>query len=766
MAIGGIGSILRVGRDLATVLSERDVPLGKLWAEGYPLAKSIARSRDPAVLRQVIKRADDVGDHHWAAMAEKTLLGIEEDRQVREKHVWRNIWMNEFSRADVAFEKLPSGVDEVAWDMAGHRIDVGLGRMEKADARLRRLRDRAARDVDVAHAHHVTALLDHGHFNKAGEAALAFRTLYPDCLPLLSAQLRTIAVLDGTEAALAALDEVAHLYSAVDATLMRARFLMTAGRHAETMDELLAQIEHAPRAAQLYPALAEAGQKADRLGELTQTLEAAAGLMPGMGAVQEALAAIYIDQGEDERATALLARIQERNHWGYLALRVSQACQSEGPQKAREAHDAALASGVPRASVSVFYALYLYYYRGTPEEIARAHDIARQFCVGKRADAGLVALDLKLLLAMDRDVDARAIYDGLPKGLQNSNALAAFAPYFMSRTGQHKEAASAWPMILQRSGHPALNARSSYPEEVQVRFGGAPEQVLLFLTVFNGAEYLDWFLDYYRTLGVDHFFVIDNGSSDGTFERLLEAGADVSVFRNTGSFAASACGVFWANHLMRRYGVGHWCFHVDMDEAFVFPGMGKGRSLRDLLAYLDANGFGTMAGLMIDIYPNALEQTVGDDLFAASRFIDTDYVFNRSELPPYVAVQGGVRARLTGRSLLMTKAPLVKMTGDLAYISNNHNHTHLPVADVGAAVLHYKFIGDVRGRIDEAIDRREHFMGARFYRALKSGLEPGDETSATNLKSDSSVEYLGPDQLVSLKLLQTSRAWEGWGQDA
>jgi len=277
--------------------------------------------------------------------------------------------------------------------------------------------------------------------------------------------------------------------------------------------------------------------------------------------------------------------------------------------------------------------------------------------------------------------------------------------------------------------------------------------------VFNGIEFIDWFLRHYRGLGVDHFFVVDNGSDDGTFERLLEE-PDISVFRNTGSFSRSACGVFWTNHLMQRFGVGHWCFHVDMDEAFVFPGDDQ-TDLATFLAYLDAQGFGSVPAFMLDIYPETLEPAAGDP-FGRSIYIDRDYSWMRSEVPPYTFVQGGLRSRMTGRSLMMTKAPLVKMTPDLWYLANNHQHTHLPVADVSAAVLHYKFIGDLVGRIDEAIERGEHFMGARFYRALRSSITSPE---SAKLVSEHSVRYAGSAQLVDLGLLQTCIRWEEFRAD-
>jgi len=360
----------------------------------------------------------------------------------------------------------------------------------------------------------------------------------------------------------------------------------------------------------------------------------------------------------------------------------------------------------------------------------------------------------RLQIACGREDACRAHYASLPDGLAQTAVLAPFGSYFDARDGRHDAAVAGWRRHVAEAAPEQVNAVSSYPETIRLRYEETPGAVLLFLTVFNGIEFIDWFLRHYRGLGVDHFFVVDNGSDDGTFERLLEE-PDISVFRNTGSFSRSACGVFWTNHLMQRFGVGHWCFHVDMDEAFVFPGDDQ-TDLATFLAYLDAQGFGSVPAFMLDIYPETLEPAAGDP-FGRSIYIDRDYSWMRSEVPPYTFVQGGLRSRMTGRSLMMTKAPLVKMTPDLWYLANNHQHTHLPVAGVSAAVLHYKFIGDLVGRIDEAIERGEHFMGARFYRALRSSITSPE---SAKLVSEHSVRYAGSAQLVDLGLLQTCIRWE------
>jgi hypothetical protein len=279
--------------------------------------------------------------------------------------------------------------------------------------------------------------------------------------------------------------------------------------------------------------------------------------------------------------------------------------------------------------------------------------------------------------------------------------------------------------------------------------------------MFNGIEFVDWFLDHYRKLGVDQFFIVDNGSTDGTFEHLSKQ-PDVSLFLQADSFRKAGCGVFWINHLIRRFGVGHWCFHVDMDEAFVFPHMDRGRSLRDFVGYVASCGWSSVPAMMLDIYPDELGGPPAGDPFKQSRNFDIDYTFFANELPPYRFIQGGVRARLSGRSLMMTKAPLVKATSGLAYLANNHQHTHLPVSEVTGALLHYKFIGDLLGRVDEAIEREEHFMGARFYRALRDPLSNPD--GRTRLKSEFSRIYHGPDDLIEAGLMASSPEWDAWAE--
>jgi len=125
--------------------------------------------------------------------------------------------------------------------------------------------------------------------------------------------------------------------------------------------------------------------------------------------------------------------------------------------------------------------------------------------------------------------------------------------------------------------------------------------VLVFSTMRNEILRVQHWLDHYRTLGVAHFFVVDNASDDGTAE-LLAAQSDVSVWTTSESYKASRFGVDWLTCLQRSFGHNRWCLTVDADEILVYPDCNT-RGLHDLTAFLDATGRDAFGAIMLDMYP-------------------------------------------------------------------------------------------------------------------------------------------------------------------
>jgi hypothetical protein len=424
------------------------------------------------------------------------------------------------------------------------------------------------------------------------------------------------------------------------------------------------------------------------------------------------------------------------------------------------AFEACRRCGLSLSGPAIGYGLYAYYYNCSVDMLRLSRARLEPFLTSERMRAIFWQIYLRCLIGLGEEDKAAEYFYALPPGLANGAALKPFGMFFDQRAGRHEKARGDWMDYVRATRHACVNARSSYPRTLQLKYAGAPGAVLLFLTVFNGGEYLDWFLDHYRRLGVAHFFITDNGSDDGTATR-LSAEPDVSLFANPDSFAKSAFGVLWTNHLMQRFGVGHWCFHVDMDEGFVFPGYDKGRSLRDLLAYCDDRGFGAVRALALDMYPESLEAVGAADPFAASCFFDVDYLTVPSELPPYVMIQGGLRRRLTSLASSLQKTPLVKLGADVRYIDCNHGTTHLPVADVSGALLHFKFVGDLRRRIGEAVSRGEHFGQSLSYQRLDHSLRQSGWKGS--LRSSHSRRYEAPASLLEHGVMASSAAWDAWG---
>ncbi|PJE31413.1 Glycosyl transferase family 2 [Pseudooceanicola antarcticus] len=739
---------------------ESGLTFGQLLPKGVDVGILIDRETRIDLLEAALAKSREWGDLRWSLCISRRLSHLSDNGRhwldftrfllAAQDHAAAARALAEVRREDVKAE---------GWTDVAFRVAIGL----RDEARAREIIAELPEDSPLTaplRLELVKGLFVWGSYAEARRELDAIIAEHGATPASAMADARLVMAEEGPLAALKRLDEHSDVLPPASEAYrgLKLEFMIHRGRYNEALDLALAWLEDAPLSEALYGPAAWAAREADRAVEFGAVLSELNRKYPSRLSLAEALCNHAIEIGDQAAYARTLRQIRERGTWTWMLLQFSAACHSPLETNVASFFRMLRSDGIRYPGVSVLYAVFLYYYQHETSWLEQAHELVEELRGSAMNDPSVLALHLRLLIALNRDEEAEAAYDALPRGMTRVAELAPFRMYFQARAGQDEEARKGWVRHLGETAHIALNARSSYPEEVQIRFDGTPGQVLSFTTVFNGIEYVEWFLGYYRDLGVDHFFFVDNGSTDGTVEFLRDQ-PDVSLLSNPGSFAASACGVFWLNHVMRRYGVGHWCLHLDIDEALVFPGMDSGRSLAQMLAYFDANGFELAGGMMIDIYPDALQSGEESNPFEASCYIDRDYVSMRNELPPYAFVKGGIRAKRTGRSLMMTKAPLVKMRPDTAYFANNHNCGHQKMADISVALLHYKFIGAFTARVKEAVDRREHFQGAHFYKLLQRDFS--EKAGGEQLVSGSSVRYRGAAHLVDLGLLRTSSAWEG-----
>jgi hypothetical protein len=81
--------------------------------------------------------------------------------------------------------------------------------------------------------------------------------------------------------------------------------------------------------------------------------------------------------------------------------------------------------------------------------------------------------------------------------------------------------------------------------------------ILCMMTIRNESQRLPFVLDHHRKLGVRQFLIVDNDSTDGSHQFLVDQ-PDVSLWHTASSYKASRFGMDWLTWLMLRYGHGHW----------------------------------------------------------------------------------------------------------------------------------------------------------------------------------------------------------------
>lgn len=290
----------------------------------------------------------------------------------------------------------------------------------------------------------------------------------------------------------------------------------------------------------------------------------------------------------------------------------------------------------------------------------------------------------------------------------------------------------------------------------------APGDILCFATIRNEAGRLPYFLQHYRGLGVKHFLIVDNASSDNSTQILADQ-TDVSVWRTDASYRASRFGVDWLTWLQMRYGHDHWCLTVDADELLVIP-HDDACNLDDLTDWLDRRGAPAFAATMLDLYPKGhLSQATcppGSPPQQVLQWFDAEgYTWEYQPKYHNISVRGGVRKRLyftenPEYAPHLHKTPLVRWNRRFAYVSSSH--IALPRrlnagldARLGlptGVLLHSKFLAEIVPKSADEKHRGEHFTHTEryddYYEQLAS--DPVLWTqSATRFRDWTQLEALG-----------------------
>lgn len=264
--------------------------------------------------------------------------------------------------------------------------------------------------------------------------------------------------------------------------------------------------------------------------------------------------------------------------------------------------------------------------------------------------------------------------------------------------------------------------------------------ILLVCTMRNEKIRLPYFLDYYRKMGINHFLIVDNGSTDGAGAYLRDM-PDVSVWYTEASYKKATFGVDWMNYLKRKYAHGHWVLVVDPDEFFIYPFCDT-RPIRALTDWLDNSGIRNFSAMLLDMYPKGRidaqpYQEGQNPLDIAAWFDAGNYSYKKNHYFGNLWIQGGPRQRMffsedPYKAPALNKIPLVKWDRKYAYVSSTHmllprglNHVYEEWGGEKASgmLLHTKFLDTFSAKAEEELDRRQHYAGSIEYKAYAERLK-------------------------------------------
>jgi|GEM_PF-1115037 len=286
-------------------------------------------------------------------------------------------------------------------------------------------------------------------------------------------------------------------------------------------------------------------------------------------------------------------------------------------------------------------------------------------------------------------------------------------------------------------------------------------QVLGLCVVKNDLARLQMAIAHHRSLGVQQFAVLDNGSTDGTQE-WLSGQPDIDVYVVTTPFSSQRK-YGWINQLLARYGYDRWYLYFDSDELFVYPDL-ENITISQLIERVERRQLDRLGAVMLDMYsdqpiyaPAGEQQSIEQDFC----YFDSDS-YELSQSRRGRVVKGGPRKRVFTPELedspLLIKFPLFYLNEGMIFESAHYLFPFRSDVPIASALKHYKFLPSDLER-HHLIAREGTFQGGS--REYKRYLSAFQSNAAISFLYDGSVKYENSSSLSRLSFIQSVTEEEG-----
>lgn len=275
--------------------------------------------------------------------------------------------------------------------------------------------------------------------------------------------------------------------------------------------------------------------------------------------------------------------------------------------------------------------------------------------------------------------------------------------------------------------------------------------VILICVVKNDLRKMKNLIIHHRKIGIKHFAILDNGSTDGTIEWLKNQ-KDVDLFTVQDKYNTNRREA-WINKLVAYYGLNRWYLILDSDELFSFYKM-ESRNIEYLIDYCVKHSIDRMRAVMIDMYGADsfyLDNSEEDYLEKCKYFDSNSYKYENRDVIDLIT--GGPRRRIFNQKPWLTKYPLCYFVeGDIQgkshflfpYKKNKNTKCY-------SAILHYKFLpSDIR-KYRKIATEGNYFNDSIQY---KDYINHIDRSNGLSFMDEQSVEYSDTDSLYIIPVLE------------
>lgn len=240
------------------------------------------------------------------------------------------------------------------------------------------------------------------------------------------------------------------------------------------------------------------------------------------------------------------------------------------------------------------------------------------------------------------------------------------------------------------------------------------EKTILVTVIKDDLYRAQKFYEHYSRLGVENFAIIDNNSTDGTFEYFLDK--DVELFQIKDKYTTQRREA-WINRVIAYYGFDKWYIVVDSDELLIFNDC-ESKNIDDIISFYESIDVYRGKALMIDMYSkNGLFSSNSSDPYQELVYFDIEGYY-RKQTDIFDSIYGGVRARLFDTPALLTKYPIFKFKRGFIHGKSHFQYPYVynNKTDFNLGILHYKFLNEDLEKYYQIAKDGNYYDGSSQYK--------------------------------------------------